>query len=92
MSNPPLRDFLGLVELGVVDHDREEGEVRRRVRAIECLQQVAEEAGLLALPHTRSDGPGAQIQSPGQIALLVGTRRHDFHLLSLGHPLVANFG
>jgi len=38
MGGQPLLDFLGLVEFGVVDHDREEEEERRGVRAIECLQ------------------------------------------------------
>jgi hypothetical protein len=38
MGRQPLLDFLGLVEFGVVDHDREEGEERHGGRAIEGLQ------------------------------------------------------
>jgi len=52
MGGEPLLDFLGVGNLGIIGDDGEVREERRRVRAIERLQQVEEEPGLLGY-HTQ---------------------------------------
>jgi len=90
MGRQPLLHLSGVVNLGIVGHTREVGESRRRVGPVERLEQVPEEARAFALPHAVLDGPGADIQRPSQVALLVGAWGHDLHLRPLGHPLITD--
>ena len=88
---PPL-DLACVVNLGIVGDDREVREKRRGVRLIKGLEQVKKEPALLAIPDTMGDGPGGDVQGASQVALLVGSGCQDFHLFSLGHPLIPNLG
>ena len=57
MSGEPLLDFLGLMQLGVIDDDRATREKRCGVRPIERVKQIKKKSGLFAIPHTMGDQP-----------------------------------
>ena len=62
MGCEPLFHLACVVNLGIVGDDGEMEEEWRGVGPSERVEQVEEEAGLLALPHTMRDGPGGQFQ------------------------------
>jgi len=92
MRSPPRLDFLGLMQLGVIDHDRQVGKERGGVGPIERVQQLKKQPGLFALPHTMGDCSCSQVQGAGQRALRVGARRQHLHLFAFGHPLITDLG
>ena len=82
MGGQPLLDFLGFMQLGIVDDDRQVGKERGGVGPIERVEQLKKQPGLFAVPHTMGDYACGQIQGPGQVALLVRPWCLDCRLLS----------
>jgi hypothetical protein len=72
MSRQSLLNLLSMVNLGVVSYDPEARERPRRVSPVQSREQVEEEPGGFAIPHTLCDGPCANIYCPSQVALLKG--------------------
>ncbi len=64
MGREPVLDFFSLVNLGIVDYDREVRTEGRRVSPIERVEQIQEEPGGFAIPDTGSDGAGGEVQHP----------------------------
>jgi hypothetical protein len=87
-----LLDFLGLMQLGVVDDDGERGEKRGRMRALERSEQSKKEPGRFALPHPLRDRSRGQVQGTSQIAFLIGAWGQHLPLFPCGHPLRADLG
>ena len=92
MSGQPLLDLSCIVNLGVVNHDGEAGELRGGVRPVQRGQQVQEQPRGFAVPHTVLGRARGDIERPGQVALLIGARGQHFHLRPFGHPLSAHLG
>src|SRR5215831_7633375 len=61
MHRKPLLDFGSFVDLGVVGDDGKVSKERRGVRAIQGVEQIKKEPGLLAIPHTMGDLPGGNV-------------------------------
>src|SRR4029453_13155679 len=57
MALQPLGDFCGLMNLGIIRHDREVGKVRGWVGAVESRQQIQEEPRCFLIPHAVRKGP-----------------------------------
>ena len=92
MGREPLLDFLGLVNLGIIGHNREVGIEGRRVGAVECVEQIQEEPRGFPIPDTVGDSPRGELQRSGQVAFLVGAWGHHLDLGAFGHPLIAHLG
>ena len=92
MSSHPLLDFLGFMQLRLIDYDGQRRKERHGVCPLERGEQLNKQPGLFALPHTMGDHTGGDVQSPSQRALLVGARGQHLALFPLGHPVIADLG